>query len=82
MYISHYTMPEKQRPLNCLLIVLMLQSEISKIQQYFLVVFNKKIVPLTLVGYAMIIATWRHALRWLSIISYPTRVRGIIVEYK
>ena len=26
--------------------------------------------------------TQRHASRWLSIISYPTRVRGIIVNYR
>ena len=25
--------------------------------------------------------TWRYAPRWLSIISYPTRARGIIVKY-
>ena len=36
-------------------------------------VFNKTIIPLALVGYEMI--------RWLSIISYPTRARGIIVKY-
>ena len=37
-------------------IKLFLQSEISKIQQYFLIVFNKTIIPLALVGYEMIIA--------------------------
>ena len=36
-------------------------------------VFNKTIIPLALVGYEMIIA--------ISIISYPTRGRGIIVKY-
>ena len=34
-------------------------------------VFNKTIIPLALVGYEMIIAN-----------SYPTRPRGIIVNYK
>ena len=38
---------------------------------YFGGVFNKTIIPLALVGYEMII----------SIISYPTRARGIIVNY-
>ena len=33
-------------------------------------VFNKTIIPLALVGYEMIIAN-----------SYPTRPRGIIVNY-
>ena len=45
-------------------------------------VFNKIIIPLVLVGYEMIIAN--SALRAslaLSIISYPTRPRGIIVKY-
>ena len=37
-------------------------------------VFNKTIIPLALVGYEMIMA--------ISIISYPTRPRGIIVNYK
>ena len=45
----------------------------------FLIVFNKTIIPLALVGYEMIIAN--SALRAsLAIISYPTRVRGIIVN--
>ena len=34
---------------------------------------------LALVGYEMIIATRRYAPRWLSIISYPTRLRGVII---
>ena len=42
-------------------------------------VFNKTIIPLALVGYEMIIAN--SAPLWLSIISYPTRPRGIIVKY-
>ena len=37
----------------------------------FVGVFYKTIIPLALVGYEMIIA-----------ISYPTRTRGIIVNYK
>ena len=43
--------------------------------------FKKKILPLALVGYEMIIAN--SALRTsLAIIYYPTRARGIIVKYK
>ena len=42
-------MPEKQRPLSCLLIVL------AERNQYFLIVFDKTIT-LTIVGYEMIIA--------------------------
>ena len=40
------------------------------------------IIPLALVGYEIIIANSarRYAPRWLSIISYPTRARGIIVN--
>ena len=44
-------------------------------------VFNKTIILLALVGYEMIIANSAHAPRWLSTISYPTRPRGIIVNY-
>ena len=49
---------------------------------YFGGVFNKTIILLVLVGYEMIIAN--SALRAslaLSIISYPTRARRIIVKY-
>ena len=45
---------------------------------YFGGVFNKTIIPLALVGYEMIIAN--EAGR-LSIISYPTRAHGMIVNY-
>ena len=48
---------------------------------YFGGVFNKPIIPLALVGYEMIIANSYYAPRWLSIISYPTRARRIIVNY-
>ena len=44
-------------------------------------IFNKTIIPLALVGYEMIIPTWPFAPCWLSITSYPTRARGIIVKY-
>ena len=47
------------RQLNCLLVVLAKRNEQdSKIKQHFLIVFNKTIIiiPLTLVGYEMIIA--------------------------
>ena len=42
-----------------------------------MIVFNKISIPLAHVGYEMI----DNQLRWLSMISYPTRARGIIVEY-
>ena len=48
---------------------LFLQSEISKIQKYFLIVFNKTIIPLTLVEYEMITNSALRAS--LTIISYP-----------
>ena len=41
-------------------------------------VFDKTIIPLALVGYEMIIA---NEARRLSTISYPTRTRGIFVNY-
>ena len=44
-------------------------------------IFNKTIIPLALVGYEMIIPTRPFAPCWLSITSYPTRARGIIVKY-
>ena len=62
-------MPEKHRPLNCFLVVLVKQNKLDP--PIFLDCFNKTIIPLTLVGYEMII----------DIISYPTRARGIIVKY-
>ena len=43
-------MPEKQRPLNCLLVVL------TKRNRQDLVIFNKTIIPLALAGYETIIA--------------------------
>ena len=46
---------------------------------YFGGVFNNTIILLALVGYEMIIVN--YAPRWLSIISYPTRARRIIVKY-
>ena len=42
-------------------------------------IFNNTIIPLAFVGYEMIIAN--SAPRWLSITSYPTRARGIMVKY-
>ena len=41
-------------PINCFLVSL--EKEISKAYQYHLIVFNKTIIPLALVGYEMIIA--------------------------
>ena len=43
--------------------------------------FNKTIIPLTLVGYEMIIANSALRASLATIISYPTRTRGIIVNY-
>ena len=45
-------------------------------------VFNKTIIPLALVGYEMIIANSALRTSLPSTISYPTRTRGIIVDYK
>ena len=67
-------MREKQRPLNCLLVLLAKRNQQDL--AIFLIVFNKTIIPLALVGYEMIIGP-----RWQSIISYPARARGIIVKY-
>ena len=52
--MSHYTILKKWRPLNCLLIVLAKRNQQDL--AIFLVVFNKTIIPLALVGYEMIIA--------------------------
>ena len=46
------------------------QNKVKKNSRYFAGVFNKTIIALALVGYAMIIA-----------ISLPTRARGIILNY-
>ena len=40
--------------INCFLVPL--EKEISKAYQYYLIVFNKTIIPLARVGYEMIIA--------------------------
>ena len=45
-------------------------------------VFNKTIIPLALVGYEMIIANSALRTSLPSTIWYPTRTRGIIVNYK
>ena len=45
-------------------------NKVGKNSRYFVGVFNKTIIPLVLVGYEMIIGN-----------SYPTRTRGIIVNY-
>ena len=60
---------------------LFLLSETSHFLKYFLIVFNKTIIPLALVGYEMIIE--KSALRASLAIKhlYPTRARGIIVKY-
>ena len=61
---------------------LFLQCEIITIKKYFLIVFNKTIIPLMLIEYEMIIANsalWRVLLA-IYLISYPTRARGTIVD--
>ena len=40
--------------INCFLVAL--EKEISKAYQYYLIAFNKTIIPLALVGYQMIMA--------------------------
>ena len=47
-------MSEKKRPLNCVLVVLAKRNQQDLAM--FLIVFNKTIIPLALVGYEMIIA--------------------------
>ena len=49
--------------------------------QYLGGFFNKTIIPLALVGYEMIIANSALRPSLAIIISYPTRARGIIVNY-
>ena len=51
----------------------LLQSENSKIQQYFLIVFNKTIIPLALVGYEVIIV---NSARYLS----QYHIQRVLVE--
>ena len=53
--------------INCFLVAL--EKEISKAYQYYLIVFNKTIIPLVLVGYEMIIAN--SALRASLAIYHP-----------
>ena len=55
---------------------LFLQSEIRKIYQYFLIVFNKIIIPLKLVGCEMIIAD--SASRLVSYLS--SHIQRALVE--
>ena len=53
----------------CLFRFVLTKFKVGEIQRDFVGVFNKTIMPLALVGYEMIIY------------SYPTRPRGIIVNY-
>ena len=63
--------------INCFLVAL--EKEISKAYQFYLIVFNKIIIPLPFVGHGYVaLAPFGFGL--LSIISYPTRARGIIVN--
>ena len=43
----------EEATINCFLVAL--EKEISKANQYYLIIFNKTIIPLALVGYEMII---------------------------
>ena len=59
------------------------KSETKRNQQNLaslLMIFNKTIIPFALVGYEMLSITSCY-LSPLSITSYPTRARGIIVKY-
>ena len=51
-----------------------LSNKVGKNSRYFVGVFHKRIIPLALVGYGMIIANSAR-----STISYATRSREIIV---
>ena len=56
------------------------QNKVEKICLISWGVFNKTIIiPLALFGYEMIIANSALCASWLSIISYPTHARGIII---
>ena len=41
--------------------------------------FTKKLIPPVLVGYGIIIATWRYAPHWLSFISYLKHANNKVV---
>ena len=50
--------------------------------RHFVGVFNKTIIPLALVGCEMIIANLALRASWaIYHLIYPTRTRGIIVNY-
>ena len=53
---------------------------VGEIQRDFVGVFNKTIIPLALIWYEMIIANSALRASLATIISYPTRPRGIIVK--
>ena len=58
-----------------------LRMKYSSSSNFSLVIFNKSIIPLVLLGYEMIVAWSRcHTPCWLSIISYLMRTRGIIAN--
>ena len=56
-------------------------NKVGKNSRYFVGVFNKTITPLAVVGYEMIIANSALRASLAAAISYPTRPRGIIVNY-
>ena len=55
-------------------------NKVGKNSRYFVDVFNKTIIPLTLVGYEMIIANQKLIRGWHWANSYPMCTRGIIVN--
>ena len=77
VYESLYTMPHKYGKRTREFLGAFLFPFQSSFPRFWWV-FVKTIIPLALVGYEMIIA---NSARCLSIISYPTRARGIIVNY-
>ena len=56
-------------------------SEVGKSSRYFVGGFNKTIISLALVGYETVIAISALRASLSRSISYPTRTRGIIVNY-
>ena len=56
-------------------------NKVGKNSPYCVGVFNKTIILLVLVGYEMIIANSALRASLATITSYPTRSRGVIVQY-
>ena len=56
-------------------------NKVGKNSRYFLGILNKKIIPLVLAGYEMIIANSELRASLVTTISSSTRRRRIIVKY-